>query len=92
MERLPEEPRIYLEEYKLKQDTNDYGLADDFSDFERFKRQLQIVVYEENELEFDMIGMSPAIVNAFRSLMLSEIPSTTTFRSCRMRCSRTSLD
>ncbi|KAL1377034.1 hypothetical protein pipiens_016534 [Culex pipiens pipiens] len=77
MERLPEKPRIYLEEYKLKQDANDYGLADDFWDFERFKRQLQIVVvrYEENELEFDMIGVSPAIANAFRRLMLSEVPS-----------------
>ncbi|XP_049535513.1 DNA-directed RNA polymerases I and III subunit RPAC1 [Anopheles darlingi] len=70
-------PLVYLEEYKLKQDANDYGLADELWDFERFKQQLQIVVvrYEENELEFDMIGVNPAIANVFRRLMLSEVPS-----------------
>lgn len=31
--------------------------------------------YENNELEFDMIGVHPAIANAFRRLMLSEVPS-----------------
>ncbi|XP_055637428.1 DNA-directed RNA polymerases I and III subunit RPAC1 [Toxorhynchites rutilus septentrionalis] len=77
METLSETPRIYLEEYKIKQDANDYGLADEFWDFEKFKSQLQIVIvrYEERELEFDMIGVSPAIANAFRRLMLSEVPS-----------------
>ncbi|EAA10097.5 AGAP008771-PA, partial [Anopheles gambiae str. PEST] len=42
-----------------------------------FKRKLQIVVvrYDENELEFDMIGVSCAIANVFRRLMLSEVPS-----------------
>uniref|UniRef100_A0A182J1L4 DNA-directed RNA polymerases I and III subunit RPAC1 n=1 Tax=Anopheles atroparvus TaxID=41427 RepID=A0A182J1L4_ANOAO len=70
-------PLLYLEEYKLKQDANDYGLSDEFWDFERFKQQLQIVVvrYEQNDLEFDMIGVSPAVANVFRRLMLSEVPS-----------------
>lgn len=77
MEHFDGKPLIYLEEHKLKQDANDYGLSDEFWDFERFKQQLQIVIVrnEENELEFDMIGVSPAIANAFRRLMLSEVPS-----------------
>lgn len=29
----------------------------------------------ENELEFDLIGCSAAIANAFRRILLSEIPS-----------------
>lgn len=31
--------------------------------------------YEGDELEFDMIGVHPAIANAYRRLMLSEVPS-----------------
>ena len=50
--------------------------TDDLWDFERFKQQLQIVIIRNqgNELEFDMIGVSPAFANAFRRLMISEMP------------------
>ncbi|XP_055541885.1 DNA-directed RNA polymerases I and III subunit RPAC1 [Wyeomyia smithii] len=77
MEHSQGRPLIYLDEHKLKQDANDYGLSDELWDFEHFKQQLQIVIVrnEEDELEFDMIGVSPAIANAFRRLMLSEVPS-----------------
>ena len=46
-------------------------------DIESFKKSLKIVVvkYEEREIEFDMIGVSPALANAFRRLMISEVPS-----------------
>ncbi|XP_055859173.1 DNA-directed RNA polymerases I and III subunit RPAC1 [Episyrphus balteatus] len=70
-------PRLYLDEHKLKQDPHDYGLADDEWNLETFKKKFQIVVvrYEGYELEFDMIGVHPGIANAFRRLMLSEVPS-----------------
>lgn len=72
-----EKPRIYLDEYKLKQDPHDYGMADDLWSFEKFKRSIQIIVIKnaDNEMEFDVIGVSPALVNAFRRLILSEVPS-----------------
>lgn len=72
-----QKPRIYLEEHKLKQDPHDYGLADDEWTLEAFKKKFKIVVvrYEGYELEFDMIGVHPGIANAFRRLMLSEVPS-----------------
>lgn len=40
----PSTPRLHLEEYKLKQDSQDYGLADDIWDMDRFKRQFKIVI------------------------------------------------
>lgn len=57
--------------------SEDFGFADDFFDMETFKKSLKIVVikYEEREIEFDMIGVSPALANAFRRLMISEVPS-----------------
>ena len=70
-------PKLYLDEHKLKEDPHDYGLADDVFDIETFKKRFQIVIvrYEGNELEFDMIGVHPALANAYRRLMLSEVPS-----------------
>lgn len=42
---VPEKtPRLHLEEYKLKQDPQDYGIADDVWNMERFKRQFKIVI------------------------------------------------
>ncbi|XP_055297970.1 DNA-directed RNA polymerases I and III subunit RPAC1 [Sitodiplosis mosellana] len=83
MEVDKEKPRIYLTEYKVKQDAHDYGMADDLWSFEDFKRKFRIVVVRQayNELgtepllEFDLIGCLPSIANAFRRLMLSEVPS-----------------
>ncbi|ALC38194.1 CG3756 [Drosophila busckii] len=72
------QPLLYMEEYKVKQDPQDYGLADEVFNIEAFKNKLQIVIVrndEENGLEFDLIGVYPAIANAFRRLMLSEVPS-----------------
>lgn len=80
---VDEKPRIYLTEYKVKQDAHDYGMADDLWSFEEFKRKFRIVVvrqaYNETDteplIEFDLIGCLPSIANAFRRLMLSEVPS-----------------
>ncbi|XP_064539230.1 DNA-directed RNA polymerases I and III subunit RPAC1 [Drosophila montana] len=73
-----EQPLLYMEEYKVKQDPQDYGLADEVFNMDVFKSKLQVVIVrndEENGLEFDLIGVYPAIANAFRRLMLSEVPS-----------------
>lgn len=37
-------PLLHLEEYRLKQDPQDYGISDDVWNLERFKRQCKIVV------------------------------------------------
>ncbi|XP_014479492.1 PREDICTED: DNA-directed RNA polymerases I and III subunit RPAC1 isoform X2 [Dinoponera quadriceps] len=44
---------------------------------EKFKKTLKIKVIEDkdNVLEFDMIGCSATLVNAFRRILLSEVPS-----------------
>lgn len=76
-------PRIYLKEHKLKQDPHDYGLADDTWDINAFKSQFRVVVvkvaYNEPDtemyIEFDLIGCLPSIANAYRRIMLSEVPS-----------------
>ncbi|EDW11181.1 DNA-directed RNA polymerases I and III subunit RPAC1 [Drosophila mojavensis] len=71
-------PLLYMEEYRTKQDPQDYGLADEVFNMDVFKSKLQVVIVrndEEHGLEFDLIGVYPAIANAFRRLMLSEVPS-----------------
>lgn len=39
----------------------------------RFK--IVVVRYNETEMEFDMKGIHPALVNSFRRLILSDVPS-----------------
>lgn len=36
--------RLHLEEYKLKQDPQDYGIADEPWNFEQFKQYFKIVI------------------------------------------------
>lgn len=80
---VDEKPRLYLTEYKLKQDAHDYGMADDVWDFKAFKKQFRIVVVRtvyndpntEPSIEFDLVGCLPSIANAFRRIMISEVPS-----------------
>lgn len=80
---VDEKPRIYLTEYKIKQDAHDYGMADDLWSFDEFRRKFRIVIvrtaYNEPDteplIEFDLIGCLPSIANAYRRIMLSEVPS-----------------
>lgn len=44
MDSSKKQPRLHLEEYKLKQDPQDYGIADEPWDLEKFKKQFKIVV------------------------------------------------
>ena len=37
-------PKLHLEEYKLKQDPQDYGIADEPWNLDKFKRQFKIVI------------------------------------------------
>ncbi|EFX76928.1 hypothetical protein DAPPUDRAFT_213644 [Daphnia pulex] len=55
---------------------NHHGFDDSWS-FEKFKKRLKInIVRMENmEIEFDLIGVDPAIPNAFRRILLSDIPT-----------------
>lgn len=56
---------------------DDFGFADEKWSFKKFKKNFRIVVVRMNntEMEFDLIGVQPAFANAFRRLMLSEVPS-----------------
>lgn len=44
MPALEEKPRLYMDEYKLKQDPHDYGLADEPIDIETYKAKMRIVI------------------------------------------------
>ncbi|XP_063235461.1 DNA-directed RNA polymerases I and III subunit RPAC1 isoform X1 [Bacillus rossius redtenbacheri] len=73
--------RIVLTEYSvLNTSSSDYpgtyGPGGYWS-HENFKKKLKINVVKHNatEMEFDIIGVHEAIANAFRRLLLSEVPS-----------------
>lgn len=74
---MDERPRLYLEEYRIKSGANDYGLADEVWNFKKFKKNFKIAIVRmtKYEMEFDLIGIQPAFANAFRRIMLSEVPS-----------------
>ncbi|XP_059053305.1 DNA-directed RNA polymerases I and III subunit RPAC1 [Achroia grisella] len=77
MADLEEKPRVFLEEFRLKNASDDYGLADELWSFKKFTKKFRIVIVRMDnfEMEFDLIGIQPAFANAFRRLMLSEVPS-----------------
>lgn len=74
---LEKKPRLILEEYKIKENPNDYGFSDEPFNREKFKKNLKINVVNKSqlEIEFDIIGITPALANAFRRIMISEVPS-----------------
>ncbi|KAK7140277.1 hypothetical protein R3I94_012783 [Phoxinus phoxinus] len=74
--------RVILGEFGIKNvHTTDYPGNypgyDDTWDFEKFKKtfRIDIVNSDENTLEFDMIGIDAAIANAFRRILLAEVPT-----------------
>ncbi|PZC80855.1 hypothetical protein B5X24_HaOG213842 [Helicoverpa armigera] len=77
MALLNEKPRVILEEFRVKNAPNDYGMADEKWNFKKFAKNFRIVIVRMDnfEMEFDLIGIQPAFANAFRRLMLSEVPS-----------------
>ncbi|CAH1637789.1 unnamed protein product [Spodoptera littoralis] len=72
-----EKPRLFLEEFSVKKAPNDYGMSDGKWNFKKFTKKFRIVIVRMDnfEMEFDLIGIQPAFANAFRRLMLSEVPS-----------------
>ncbi len=74
--------RVYLEEYGVvNAHTSDflgnYDGYDDSWDQERFEKdfKIDIISMTKEEIEFDMIGIDAAIANAFRRILLSEVPT-----------------
>ncbi|XP_049345550.1 uncharacterized protein LOC125810073 [Solanum verrucosum] len=45
--------------------------------FEQFRNnfKVEIVRLEEDELEFDMVGIDPSLANAFRRILIAELPT-----------------
>lgn len=52
-------------------------MDDEKWNFKKFAKNFRIVIVrmDNSEMEFDLIGIQPAFANAFRRLMLSEVPS-----------------
>ena len=70
-------PRVVLEEFKVKETANDYGFTDKEFSVKDLQKTMKINIVKRSdlELEFDIIGITPALANAYRRLMLSEVPS-----------------
>ncbi|GAA6067218.1 DNA-directed RNA polymerases I and III subunit RPAC1 [Tachysurus ichikawai] len=74
--------RVILGEFGVKNvhSTNfpgNYPGYDDTWDLKKFKTnfRLDIVHVDESTLEFDMVGIDAAIANAFRRILLAEVPT-----------------
>ncbi|XP_012251556.2 DNA-directed RNA polymerases I and III subunit RPAC1 [Athalia rosae] len=72
--------RVVLEEYGIS-NASEYSIVQrgERWSIQKFKEKLKIEIIREGdkgkELEFDIIGCSPALANAFRRILLSEVPS-----------------
>ncbi|KAJ3301005.1 DNA-directed RNA polymerases I and III subunit RPAC1, partial [Blyttiomyces sp. JEL0837] len=56
--------------------TDAYGDVLEWS-FARFQKEFQVVISSlgENDIEFDLIGIDASIANAFRRILISEVPT-----------------
>ncbi|KAJ6646149.1 DNA-directed RNA polymerases I and III subunit RPAC1 [Pseudolycoriella hygida] len=74
---MEKKPKLYLLEHKIKEDPHDYGLADNPWNIKTFKKEFEITVVRKNnmEMEFDLIHCYPSFANAFRRIIISEVPS-----------------
>ena len=54
-----------------------YYKYNDAWDFEKFKTKFRIdnLYMEKNEMQFDMVGIDASIANAFRRILLAEVPT-----------------
>nr|XP_015830344.2 DNA-directed RNA polymerases I and III subunit RPAC1 isoform X1 [Nothobranchius furzeri] len=74
--------RVILEEFGLKNvHTTDfpgnYPGLDDSWDMHQFQKnfRIDIVHLDESSMEFDMVGIDASIANAFRRILLAEVPT-----------------
>lgn len=46
-------------------------------DFDAFKDEFQVIInhMDQHSMEFEMIGIDPAIANAIRRILLAEVPA-----------------
>lgn len=75
--KAEKKPRVVLEEYKTKEAANDYGFSDKEFTLKDFEKTVKIVIVKRDdlEIEFDIIGITPALANAYRRIMISEVPT-----------------
>ncbi|RVE74277.1 hypothetical protein OJAV_G00020290 [Oryzias javanicus] len=74
--------RVILEEFGVKNvHTTDFpgnypGFQDSW-DMKNFQKnfRIDVVALDENNIEFDMVGIDAAIANAFRRILLAEVPT-----------------
>ncbi|XP_054456306.1 DNA-directed RNA polymerases I and III subunit RPAC1 [Anoplopoma fimbria] len=74
--------RVILGEYDVKNvHTSDYPGNypgyDDTWDMQKFQKnfRIDVVHLDESSMEFDMVGIDAAIANAFRRILLAEVPT-----------------
>lgn len=72
-------PRVSMEEYGVPNVAEYSNLQFNKWDINRFRKNLKVNIVRQSddkrELEFDMIGCTAALANAFRRILLSEVPS-----------------
>jgi len=69
--------RVVLGEEEVQNDFPIEPAQDDPWDIETFKQKLQVKVVkmEKDDMEFDLIGIDFSLANAFRRIVLAEVPS-----------------
>jgi len=69
--------RVVLGEEEVQNDFTVEPARDDPWSLEAFKQKLQVKVVkmEKDDMEFDIIGIDFSLANAFRRIMLAEVPS-----------------
>lgn len=75
---MGESPMLSIGEFGLSTVTSTSPTVfDEQCTSKNLRKSLKIVVirYEENEIEFDLIGVHPGLANTFRRIMMSDIPS-----------------
>jgi len=74
--------KVHLEEFRVSHTSSSsfpggYPGYDDSWNFNTFKEnfRVDIVSLNEKEMEFDMVGIDASIANAFRRILIAEVPS-----------------
>jgi len=69
--------RVVLTKEEVQNDFPVEPARDDAWSIETFKQKLQVKVVkmEKDDMEFDVIGIDSSLANAFRRIMLAEVPS-----------------
>ncbi|XP_044746415.1 DNA-directed RNA polymerases I and III subunit RPAC1 [Coccinella septempunctata] len=75
---MRESPKMKVGEFQMEKiPTKNCTVFDEQWTIKNLKKRLRIVVVrcDENEIEFDLIGIHPGLANTFRRIMISDIPS-----------------